>query len=112
MLRTLTIRSFRCFDELAVGPLGRVNLIAGRNNVGETTLLEAILLQEIPEQLNTSVVVNQTRGIEAKMEDPWTWLLLFPQDQWRVAGGDIGAQRHWRFAASDRVQERYVVSIL
>ena len=34
--------NFRCFSELELPKLGRVNLIVGKNNVGKTTLLEAI----------------------------------------------------------------------
>ena len=34
MLRALTIKNFRGFRELKIEPLARVNLIAGKNNVG------------------------------------------------------------------------------
>lgn len=34
--------NFRCFDDLKVSDLGRVNLIVGRNSVGKSTLLEAL----------------------------------------------------------------------
>ena len=35
-----SIRNFRVFDELSIDSLSRVNLIAGRNNAGKTSLLE------------------------------------------------------------------------
>ena len=44
MLEQLHIRNFRGFRDLQVGPLHRVNLIAGRNDTGKSTLLEAIFL--------------------------------------------------------------------
>jgi AAA15 family ATPase/GTPase len=44
MLRSFTIKNFRCFKDLTVEPLERVNLIAGANNVGKTALLEAIFM--------------------------------------------------------------------
>lgn len=44
MLERLHIRKFRGFRDLKVEGLGRVNLVAGRNNAGKTTLLEAIFL--------------------------------------------------------------------
>lgn len=39
---SLDISGFRCFGNLNVEPLARVNLIAGPNNVGKTALLEAL----------------------------------------------------------------------
>ena len=44
MLKSLTIRNFRVFDELRLDQLSRINLIAGRNNAGKTSLLEALFL--------------------------------------------------------------------
>ena len=42
MLDSLFVKNFRCFEELEINSLGRVNLIVGKNSVGKTTLLEAI----------------------------------------------------------------------
>ena len=42
MLSSLEIKNFRTFSHLAIERLGRVNLIVGKNNVGKTTLLEAL----------------------------------------------------------------------
>lgn len=36
------VRGFRCFEDLRIDGLGRVNLIVGKNSVGKTALLEAI----------------------------------------------------------------------
>jgi len=44
ILDSLEIRGFRGFRHLQIERLGRVNLIVGKNNVGKTALLEAILL--------------------------------------------------------------------
>lgn len=41
-LPSLTIKGFRGFRELAIPKLGRVTLIAGKNGVGKTTVLEAV----------------------------------------------------------------------
>src|SRR5437879_3639981 len=43
-LPSLEIRNFRAFDHLQIESLGRVNLITGRNNVGKTSVLEAVYL--------------------------------------------------------------------
>lgn len=42
MLSSLEIKNFRTFSHLVIERLGRVNLIVGKNNVGKTTLLEAL----------------------------------------------------------------------
>lgn len=42
MLTSIQIENFRCFDKIKVDGLNRVNLIAGKNNVGKTAFLEAI----------------------------------------------------------------------
>ncbi|HEV7508822.1 MAG TPA: AAA family ATPase [Thermoanaerobaculia bacterium] len=47
MLKSLEIQGFRCFRELRVEPLTRVNLFVGLNNAGKTSLLEAAELVAI-----------------------------------------------------------------
>jgi predicted ATPase len=44
LLSNLEIQRFRTFDYLHIEKLGKVNLIVGRNNVGKSTVLEAIRL--------------------------------------------------------------------
>ena len=44
MLKSVKVRNFRVFDELSIDHLSRVNLIAGRNNSGKTSLLEALFM--------------------------------------------------------------------
>ncbi len=44
MLEKLHIRNYRIFRDLEIDQLRRINLIAGRNNSGKTSLLEAIFL--------------------------------------------------------------------
>jgi AAA15 family ATPase/GTPase len=41
-LESLRIQNFRTFRDLTIDRLGRVNLVVGKNNVGKTSLLEAI----------------------------------------------------------------------
>ncbi len=48
MLDSLQILRFRCFRELRIGRLARVNLIVGKNNVGKSTVLEALRLYAKP----------------------------------------------------------------
>lgn len=44
MITSLHIKNFRGFEDLEVKGLKRVNLFAGRNNSGKTSLLEAVFL--------------------------------------------------------------------
>jgi integrase len=44
MLTRIHINNFRSFSDVEIGPLKRINLIAGLNNSGKTGLLEAIFL--------------------------------------------------------------------
>jgi len=44
MYTSFEIENFRCFRKLELPDLARVNLIAGKNNVGKTALLEAVFL--------------------------------------------------------------------
>ena len=42
MYTSFSIENFRCFEDLTVEPLARVNLICGENNTGKTALLESL----------------------------------------------------------------------
>ncbi len=41
-LNSIEVRNFRGLNDLSIGTLGRVNLFVGKNNVGKTSLLEAV----------------------------------------------------------------------
>jgi GTPase SAR1 family protein len=41
MLKSFSVRNFRCLEEFEVSNLARVNLLVGDNNAGKTALLEA-----------------------------------------------------------------------
>lgn len=41
-IKNLEIKGFRALSDLQVAPLGKVNLITGKNNAGKSSLLEAI----------------------------------------------------------------------
>jgi hypothetical protein len=47
MLKTLTIKGFRCFREFQVESLTRVNLFVGKNSSGKTSILDAAELAAI-----------------------------------------------------------------
>jgi energy-coupling factor transporter ATP-binding protein EcfA2 len=62
VLDSLEIRRFRCFRELRIGRLGRVNLIVGKNNVGKSTILEALRLFANPSSLAEVLAILAARN--------------------------------------------------
>ena len=62
MFTSLTIKSFRCFEEITIDNIERVNLIGGINNVGKTALLEAIFLLNSLNSLEIPFELNFKRG--------------------------------------------------
>lgn len=44
VIRDLTIKGYRCFEDFSMNGLTRVNLLVGNNNSGKTSFLEAIYL--------------------------------------------------------------------
>ena len=47
-IQDITIRNFKCFEELKIEGCGQFNLILGDNNVGKTSVLEALLVDVEP----------------------------------------------------------------
>ena len=62
MLTSLEIKNFRTFAHLRIERLGQVNLILGKNNVGKTTLLEALRLYGSLWPPQTAVSILYDRG--------------------------------------------------
>jgi ABC-type lipoprotein export system ATPase subunit len=62
VLPSLEIRRFRAFRKLEIGRLGRVNLIVGKNNVGKSTLLEALRLFARPASFTDLIEIFATRN--------------------------------------------------
>lgn len=63
MLCSFRVKNFRCFRELELKPLGRVNLITGKNNTGKTALLEAIHLHSYPQNCKLLFDIHTRRGM-------------------------------------------------
>ncbi|MBI5570979.1 MAG: AAA family ATPase [Desulfomonile tiedjei] len=65
MYKSFRVKNYRCFKDLTVGPLERVNLIAGKNNVGKTALLEAIWLFQEYLTPPVEILVPLFRGLDS-----------------------------------------------
>ena len=64
MLERLHIRNYRVFNDLKIDRLSRINLIAGKNNSGKTSLLEAIFLLAGGGNPQLAISPNIIRGVE------------------------------------------------
>lgn len=64
MLGSLKITGFRAFSDLTIERLGRVTLVVGKNNVGKTTLLEAMHLHAS----GTAALIAAHRMLERRDE--------------------------------------------
>ena len=83
MLTSLGIRNYRGFEKLDIERLGRINLVAGKNNSGKTSLLEAIFLLSgggradfagHPAILRTKSRAGNASG--ATVPDRWSWMFF------------------------------------
>lgn len=74
MYKSFRVKNFRCFKDLQINDLGRVNLIAGKNNTGKTALMEAALLLSCPLTPNLLLDVQSSRGLadsDKNRRDVW-----------------------------------------
>jgi AAA15 family ATPase/GTPase len=62
MLRDLTIQNYRGFKDFHIDGLARVNLIVGMNNIGKTSLLEAVYLLVNQENIYCLIDLINNRG--------------------------------------------------
>ncbi len=64
MYKEFKIKNFRCFEDFEIKNLKRINLFAGKNNVGKTALLEALFIHAGGFNPELLIRVNTFRGIE------------------------------------------------
>ena len=62
MLSELNIEKYRGIDSLKLEDLGRVNVIAGENNTGKTSILEVIESLERPNDLRAWRLIGRREG--------------------------------------------------
>ena len=79
MYKSFRVKNFRCFKDLQINDLGRVNLIAGKNNTGKTALLEAMYVFSRPFTPQTHFhLQQQVRALQAPdINLPVYWQQLF-----------------------------------
>ena len=65
MYHSFSIKNFRCFDDLTLDGLGRINLIGGKNNIGKSALLEALWVHNGPTDPGRILRLDTARGLPA-----------------------------------------------
>jgi predicted ATPase len=77
-LKRIEIENFRCFSNFSIEGLERINLIAGMNNSGKTSLLEAIFIHTGSNNPQLSLSVSGIRGLTSyKLRQDELWESLF-----------------------------------
>ncbi len=77
MFKYFIAKNYRCFSSIMLDKLERVNVIAGMNNTGKTSLLEALYLHSYPQNCTLPFEVNELRGVDTERrydESFATWL--------------------------------------
>ncbi|MCY4538389.1 MAG: AAA family ATPase [Chloroflexi bacterium] len=86
MYKSFRVKNFRCFKDLQINDLGRVNLIAGKNNTGKTALMEAMYIHSGNRDPMTLLRSNvrydyaSVRSVEQAFPEPMTnisWNVIF-----------------------------------
>ena len=103
MYKSFKIENFRCFKNVTLDPLERLNLIAGKNNTGKTSFLEALFLQIGPNNPNLPLMVNAFRGIEA--------FSVEPEELWGPLFFDKNIEGHIELTSLNEMNERNTLKI-
>ena len=65
MIQELTIRNFKILQDLQIPQISPVTLISGKNNVGKSTVLEALFFSNSYAQADSFLRLNMIRGAQA-----------------------------------------------
>ncbi|MCY3569422.1 MAG: AAA family ATPase [Chloroflexi bacterium] len=84
MLTEVSIQNFRAFDNFEMSNLSRINLIAGRNNAGKSSLLEAMFLASFGNRPDGAVNTHVTRYREVEKLSEVTNVLSGLPAYWRL----------------------------
>ena len=76
MYQSFRAKNFRCFEDLTVEPLSRINLITGKNNVGKTALLEALWLHHGYHNPELGLRLRTFRGFDSFKRSEFLWDLF------------------------------------
>ena len=109
MLKRLQIRNFRGFNALKIDQLSGINLIAGKNNSGKTSLLEAVFLLAGGGNAQMAINDNVIRVIEPNgvpASDPFWKQLFFNLNMERTIGIDGEHTSHGQLALEISLEQQ------
>lgn len=77
---SIRIRNFKKFRDMELSNFNKINLISGKNNIGKTTLLEALFIHSGGYKPELSIQISNFRGVTIfpsqvqRGKSPWDWL--------------------------------------
>ena len=78
MIESLAINNFKKFEHIELKNLARVNIFAGINNVGKTSVLEAVFAyacgRHLFPLLSNTVLHRLSVGDRAQIRSPYPWM--------------------------------------
>jgi AAA15 family ATPase/GTPase len=113
VLKSLEVKRFRAFKHLRIEKLSRVNLIVGKNNVGKTSLLEAVWLfaqQGSPKAIWQMLDARSETGMAASQNGSRSEGQLLAISQLFHGRQDRRKDTKWSYSEMD-VDKRREVSI-
>ena len=112
MFESIQVRNFRVLNELQIGRLSRINLIAGRNGSGKTSLLEAIFLLAgagNPQLAANANVIRITRGSEARSDEEISTVEL--EGLWKALFSNLDTSRTMEVACDHALLGRLTLEV-
>jgi AAA15 family ATPase/GTPase len=93
MLKNIQIANFRCLEQTQIKGFSNINLIGGKNNIGKTALLEALLLYIMPQTnaiLELRANRQESKQFIQKIPKRTVWDNFFyqPEDSILLTGED------------------------
>ncbi len=85
MITEVLIKNFKCFRQLTIPDLGRITLVAGKNNVGKSALIESLFL--FCDRVRADMILRQYnwRGITMVPITPEAmWAPIFRDNEYRT----------------------------
>ena len=70
MIDRVIIKNFRCFQNLEVSDLRKINLLVGKNASGKSAFLEAVFLSSSSAAASTSFQLKAIRGMGNQLINP------------------------------------------
>ncbi|MHB2020525.1 MAG: AAA family ATPase [Candidatus Xenobia bacterium] len=82
MIERVQVKSFRGLTDLTIEGLGQINVLGGENNVGKTTVLEALYLLLSAQKPEAIMAINSARAtlgynLTHEIVDEYMWRPLF-----------------------------------